>query len=89
MATMYNISVSGMMCSAGINITTGTPLDILVYEFMGRPANIRLSGKVAWIGNGKSAYMGISFEDEITEKTDPMLYKFICEFCDEQNESMV
>jgi hypothetical protein len=82
-ATMYNISVSGMMCAPGINITIGTPLDILIYEFMGKPTNVRLSGKVVWVSNGNSKYMGISFDEEITEKTHPMIYEFVCEFCDE------
>jgi hypothetical protein len=86
-ATLHNISVSGMMCASGIDVPVGTRLDILIYEFMGRPSTTILSGKVAWTGNGNSHYMGISFDEEITEKTDPTLYKFICEFCDEQDES--
>ena len=85
--TLYNISVVGMMCAPGINVETGTPLDIYIYEFMGKPADIRLTGRVVWLANGVSDYMGISFDEEITEETHPMLYKFICESCSGQDET--
>jgi hypothetical protein len=85
-ATLHNISVSGMMCALLIDVTAGTPLDIFIYEFMGKPATAKLEGKVVWVGKGTSKYMGISFNEEITRRTHPMIYKFICEFCDEHDE---
>ena len=69
--TLYNISVVGMMCAPGINVETGNPLVIYIYEFMGKPADIRLTGRVVWLANGISDYMEISFnEDEIKPETN-------------------
>lgn len=85
--TLYNISVSGIMCAPGINVETGTPLDIYIYEFMENPVDIRLSGKVAWLADGISDYMGISFDEEITEEIHPMLYKIIWGTCNERDET--
>ncbi len=78
-ASLYDISAAGMRCAPGIDVESGTPIDIYIFEFMGNPVDFRLTGKVAWRGSGRSEYMGVAFDEEITDERYPLLFAFLCE----------
>ncbi len=72
-----------MKCAPGIDAAPGTPLEIHLFHFLGISVETKLTGKIVWHANGLAEYMGIVFDEKINEESQPELYRFICESCDQ------
>ena len=73
---LYNISPSGLKCSAFEELPEGTSLVVDIYEFMGMNVQAEIEGTVAWSSN--TGTMGIQFTKELDQAQYPELCELIC-----------